>query len=388
MGEEKRVFVNSIRPDDTVTSLFLVREKSLLYGKTGQPYLSMNLCDKTGSVDAKVWDNAEQVDTLFGEGDFIKVKALATSYNGKLQLRVQNLRAVPEEEVDPLLFFESSPHDPDRMWAELTDLLGRVSNPHLRRLVRLFEEDDDFALLFKRAPAAKSIHHSYLGGLLEHTLSLARLAVMIAGHYPQVDESLLLCGILFHDMGKIRELSFDRGLSYSDEGRLVGHITLGVEMLNEKLALLTDFPPELKMVLTHLILAHHGIFEFGSPKRPKTLEAMVLSLLDDLDARVHSFTSILAGETKQGRWSNYQKIYDRYLYRWNGPDLLGEEPPSKDSSRPPLDGPASGAKEGADRAVFSNPIRLPALNDGPPSTGEKESGESKPDLLAWRKNSK
>ncbi len=320
----KELYIATIRPGQTVQEVFLCTQKAELLGKTNQPYLNIDLTDKTGSCNAKVWDNVDQISKLFEEGDLVEVRAQAITFNNKLQLRIQRIRKVDDSQIDPADFFPTSAIDPNVMLTELKELVVQLEQEDIRRVILSFLEDEDFARRYIRTPAAKTIHHSYLGGLLEHTLSLAKLARQVAAHYPEVDESMLVAGVFFHDLGKVRELQCDRTIAYTDEGRLIGHMILGVELFHDKVRELGDFPDELKMLITHMILAHHGQLEFGSPKRPKTIEAMVLAALDDLDARIYSFHSILENETKVGRWSTYQKMYDRYLYRWNGPEKLGE----------------------------------------------------------------
>lgn len=373
-----KIFIEAIRPDDQVLTTFLCTNKSSFVGKTGLPYLSLTLVDKTGSVDAKVWDNVDELTTRFEEGNFVKVKGVATLYNTKLQLRISNIRAVDDNDVNPADYFQSSPHNIDGMLAEFREIIGGLENADIRRLIQSFLDDPAFVERYSRAPAAKSIHHAYLGGLLEHTLSLAKLAGRITEHYPNLDRSLLMAGVFFHDIGKIRELSYDRGAGYTDEGRLLGHIVLGVEMLNARTRELGDFPDELRMLIGHLILSHHGTLEFGSPKRPKFLEAHVLGVIDDLDARVHSWQTILDNETRSGRWSTYQRLYDRYLYRWQGPEILAEGDDETGSTPEAGASPEPGkASPGAGKGGFSNAIRF----------SDAQNGDKSPDpgLPLWKK---
>ncbi|RJO67839.1 MAG: HD domain-containing protein [Myxococcales bacterium] len=378
MKEEKGRFVTDIQPDEQIVAVFLCERKDLFTGKTGQPYLSLRLIDRTGAVDGKVWENAETVAKQFKVEDYVKVKASALTYNGKLQLRINQIRSVPDSVVDAADFQPTTRYDIEEMYAELRALLNGMANPQLKRLVLYFLDDDAFAERFKHAPAAKAIHHPFIGGLLEHVLSLAKLAKLVCSHYPNVDESMLLTGVFFHDIGKIRELEFERATSYTDEGRLLGHITLGVEMVNEAAAKLPDFPRELKTLVAHMILSHHGVFEFGSPKRPKIVEAMVLSMIDDLDARVASFQAILDEETQEGRWSQYQKIYERYLYRWQGPESLkNNDSQDENGGKPtpahrPTERPQGGTKD------FHNPIRFPGLG------GAAKEGDKNLDLPLWK----
>lgn len=357
MGEEKTVFAENIKPDDQFDSIFLCQSKSLFTGKTGKPYLSLTLIDKSGSVDAKVWDNAEQASSLFSDGDYVKVRAKATTYNGNIQLRISRIKAIDADQVNPEFFFPTTSFDVGEMLSELRGIVESLENENIRKLLLLFLDDEEFLSVYKRTPAAKNIHHPFLGGLLEHTLSLMNVARLLCSHYEQIDFSMLAAGVFLHDIGKTRELEFERGTGYSDEGRLVGHITIGIEILNERIAQIPDFPEDLKVLLKHMILAHHGTLEFGSPKRPKIIEAHVLSVIDDLDARMNSFSEILAKETKNSRWTTYQRLYDRYLYRWQGPEIMDdseeEEAPETPDHRP-TEKPSSRKKN----EKFSNAIRF------------------------------
>lgn len=364
MVEGKKRFARDIRPDEHINEIFICQKKGEFVGKTGLPYMSLTLIDKSGSVDGKVWDGVEKLSPGFAEGDYIRVKASASQYNGKVQLRISDIQKVSQSQVNAADYLPSSSYDISEMTSELHELLRReVTCEPLALLVESFLGDEAFLPRYQRTPAAKAIHHSFVGGLLEHTLSLARLAVLICGHYPQVDRSMLLTGVFFHDLGKVRELDVGGTLGYTDEGRLIGHITLGIELMNEHIARIPNFPPELKMVLTHLILSHHGTLEFGSPKRPKTIEAQVLSAIDDLDARVNSFSTILEDETQDGRWTNYQRIYDRYLYRWQGPEKLKHPDAPKSSENAPKEPEKK-------RESFSNSIRL-ALDESEKPTKDK-----------------
>jgi 3'-5' exoribonuclease len=366
MEAVEKIFIEAIKADDQFVTTFLCTNKGSFVGKTGLPYLSLSLVDKTGSVDAKVWDNVEDLTARFDEGDFVKVKANATLYNGKIQLRISNIRAVPDEDVNPADYFQSSKFDIEEMLSDLKTIYSELENKDISRLVLSFLNDEAFTVRYTRAPAAKTIHHPFLGGLLEHTLSLARLAKLVASHYTNLDTSLLLAGVFFHDIGKVRELAYERSAGYTDEGRLLGHITLGVEMLNERLAVLGNFPEQLRMLITHLILSHHGTLEFGSPKRPKFLEAHVLGVIDDLDARVNSWQHILDEETQTGRWSNYQRLYDRYLYRWRGPEVLIEDDTKEQKTDPKAEQTSrSPRKPAGDKPKdnFSNSIRISGMSN-------------------------
>jgi 3'-5' exoribonuclease len=237
-------------------------------------------------------------------------------YRNQVQVQIQKLERM-EGAVDPAVFLENTSKDTSQMLSELKDLANRIKNRHLRELVESFLADHEFISLFKKAPAAKVFHHSYLGGLLEHTLSVSRLAIMTAEHYPDLDGDLLLTGAILHDIGKTEELSFERNIDYSDQGRLLGHIVLGVMMLEKKLSLIKDFPPELAIRIKHLILSHHGEFDFGSPKRPKFLEAFALHLIDDIDAKMNGLSRLLKDDRQEGSWTGFNTMFQRYLFKGN-----------------------------------------------------------------------
>jgi len=309
-----RVWVEDLKENDRVSGLYLVKVKRLGTTKKGDPFLSLVLADRTGEVEARVWDDAESASRRFGEGDVVAVEGRAGSYRNVVQLVLSRVdKAGPVE--DPSLFLESSPLDAREMMGALRRLLGTIENPHLKRLVERFLSDRAFTELFRKAPAAKNFHHGYLGGLLEHTLSVCRLAASIAGHYPDLDRDLLLCGAFLHDIGKTREYAYTTHIDYTDEGRLLGHLALGTAMLDEKLSGLRSFPAELAVRLKHLILSHHGELSFGSPKRPKFLEAFALHLADDLDAKMNGLRRFMDRDRSDGAWTEFNRLFERYFLK-------------------------------------------------------------------------
>jgi 3'-5' exoribonuclease len=312
----KNVYARDIRQGDKVSEVFLVAEKNLAYSQKGAPYLSLKLQDRTGEVDGKIWDHAPEWDQAFKKGDFIQVNARAVSYRDAVQLNILGLRKLEDGDIDPVDFLAACEGDPEEMFAELLGFVERVTSPHLSALLRAFIEDEVLMHRFKRAPAAKSFHHATIGGLLEHTLSVTRLLERAADHYPGANRDLLITGGILHDIGKVHEFSYDRMVEYTDVGRLVGHIVMGVEMLDAKLAGLPDFPEQTAMALRHLILSHHGVLEFGSPKRPKTLEALIVHHMDDLDAKVNALkTFIEASPEEDSDWTPYHRLLERYIYK-------------------------------------------------------------------------
>ena len=230
-----------------ITTSFLVHSKEIRQKKTGELYLSLLLGDRTGEVDAKMWDNVTEVLDTFDRDDFVKVKGLIQIFHNRPQLTIHKVRRMDDSEIDFADYFPSSRRDPEEMWAELRATVAAIGNPHLKALVEALLDDEDVARRYRRAPAAKQIHHAYLGGLLEHVLSLCTLARMVAAHYPNIDCDLLLTGVVLHDIGKIYELNYERGFSYSDDGQLLGHMTIALRMVADKLRGLPDFPPPLAL---------------------------------------------------------------------------------------------------------------------------------------------
>jgi 3'-5' exoribonuclease len=277
---KKTVYIENLKAGEKVTSAFLVAEKNLAYSQKGAPYLNLRLKDKTGEIDGKIWDNATEWDGQFKKGDIVQIYGRALSYKNSLQLSVLELKRLTDDQIELADYFPAAKQAAEDMFTELMTYVEKIQTPCLKDLLNAFFQDDKTKTLFKKAPAAKGFHHVYLGGLLEHTLSVAKLLDMTIQHYPDVNRDLLLTGGLLHDIGKIYEFDYDRLVQYSDEGRLIGHIVIGVEMVNAKMATIDGFPKTLAMELRHLILSHHGMLEFGSPKRPKTLEALIVHHID------------------------------------------------------------------------------------------------------------
>ncbi|HSB03973.1 MAG TPA: HD domain-containing protein [Thermodesulfobacteriota bacterium] len=308
------LWVSEIKQDDQVRGQYLVRTKRTASTKKGAPFLIITLSDRTGEIEAKVWDRVEEFAPLFKEGDVLEVDGIAGPYRNQLQITLSTLRAVTEVS-DPSIFLEVTRKDINKMMGSLRELLKTIRHSRIKALVESFLADRQFIGLFKHAPAAKSFHHSYVGGLLEHTLSVCQMTRSIADHYPQLDSDLLLAGAFLHDIGKVRELRWDRLIDYTDEGRLIGHLTLGVTMMDERLARLGRFPEEIGQRLKHLILSHHGEYEFGSPKRPKFLEAFALHLIDDLDAKINGLSRFMEKDKQEGHWTDFNRLFERYFLK-------------------------------------------------------------------------
>ncbi|MGH7774419.1 MAG: 3'-5' exoribonuclease YhaM family protein [Candidatus Binatia bacterium] len=316
----KSLFVADIRENQSVDSFFLVAAKNHGVTKGGNGYLTLKLVDRSGEIEGRVWERAEDLGRGFEKNDFVRVRGQATLYQGKVQIRVQDIARVDEATVAPEDFLAKSLCDPEAMADELIMILRAMKNPHLRALAESFFADQAFMDLFKRAPAGKTIHHPYLSGLLEHTRSLLKLILKVVENYRGIDVDLLLMGGFLHDIGKVYEFSFDRAVEYTDRGQLLGHLVMEIEIVNEKIKTIPDFPEELAMLVKHMIISHHGSLEFGSPKLPQTLEAVMLHYLDDLDGKIQSIQGLLEKE-RSSRWTSFHRAYGRNFFRAK----LGEE---------------------------------------------------------------
>lgn len=311
-------YISDLAAGGPVDEVFLLAERNVAHKKDGNPFLNVTLADRTGQVKGVVWDQVERISAAAAEGDFVQVRAQVGEYRGSLQLVVKDMLRVPPEQVDAGDFLPATSRDVTRMFERLRDMTTRMQNPHLKALFEGFWGDADFVALYTRAPAAKQMHHAYIGGLLEHTLSMAVLAEMVAGHYGGVDRDLLLAGVILHDVGKVRELDYTRRIDYTDEGRLLSHIIIGLSMLDERLGALPDFPPQLAHLLKHMIVSHHGAREYGSPEPPKTIEAILLNYIDEMDSRVNSVREYVAKDASDGSWTPYHRLLERHFYKGPG----------------------------------------------------------------------
>jgi len=325
MQPEKGIFVKEISDGQLVEGLFMIREASRAETRTGAPYLMLKVMDSSGEMAGRVWEDAERLLPLCEPGRVVRLTGQAQAYKGVMQLKVNRIAPVDTAGVDLSLFLPATGGDIDLMGKDLLKLVKSVTDPHLRELLKGFFHDRQFFEAFRQAPAAKRLHHACIGGLLEHTLAVARLADAIAPLYPAIDRSLLMAGALLHDIGKVKEFSFEiHPFDYTDSGRLMGHLVLGVEMIQERLNRLGDFPAELAVRLKHLVLSHHGRHEFGSPALPMMTEAFVLHYLDDLDAKMNHLDR-LAGEMREPgyQWSDFQRTLERFIFVKGRPQ--GEE---------------------------------------------------------------
>jgi len=283
----KSQFVADLAPGTRLETTFLIHSKERKTASNGRPYLDLELRDASGIIKAKVWD-CDRLDQDVEPEDFVWVQGNVDAYRGTPQVVVAKLRRCRDEEIDPRDYLPRSKRDPEEMYAALLDRVRRVAEGPVRALLLAVFEDPTIAEKYKLAPAAMSYHHAYLGGLLEHVLSLIELGDRVCDHYPSLRRDLVLAGLLLHDIGKIEELAFRRGFRYTTRGQLLGHITIGLEMVNEKMRAIPDFPAGVREQLEHIILAHHGELEFGSPKEPAFPEALVIHALDNLDSKLES----------------------------------------------------------------------------------------------------
>src|SRR5512136_643299 len=310
-----KTYINEIKENDNIDSCFLVQEKSSSITKTGNAYLKLKLVDRSGEMEGRIWTSVENFAGAFEKDDFVRITGKAVSFQEHLQLNVNRIERVGEEQILFSDFFPTAERDIDEMFQSLSEVIDQIKNPHLSKLLHLFWEDESFIKLFKVAPASKWLHHNYLGGLLEHTLSLVQLVLTNATHYDGLNLDLLLTASILHDLGKVEELSYHRSFDYSDEGRLLGHIILGIERVEDKIRQLPDFPKDLSMLLKHFLLSHHGQYIWGSPKRPMTLEAVMLHFLDDMDAKINGIQQFIKKEVPEGsRWSTYHRTFEQYFY--------------------------------------------------------------------------
>jgi len=310
----KRTFVEDLHRDDRVEDAFVVASKTVGTTSRGDPYMRLRLSDRTGSIGAVRWDASESEVSRVNEGEVIVVKGSVSTYKDNLQIEIQSLARCGEA-VDPADFLMSSPRNADEMLAEFDSVLAEVTQPQLRALLDEFFSECDFRRRFREAPAAVSMHHAYVGGLLEHTLSVAQTCLVLAGRYPQANLEMLLAGAALHDVGKVDELVSRPTLGYSEAGNLVGHVVGGTMLVRDAAARIPGFDPLLSLAVQHMILSHHGTTEWGSPKRPMSYEALLLHYADDMDAKMFMFEQAIRESGGDGQlFTGKHKGLDRALF--------------------------------------------------------------------------
>jgi len=351
----KDYYVKDLVPNEKIVSFYLVQAKEVRYKKTsGDPFLSLTLCDSTGRIEAKMWDNVEEVVDGFDRDDFVKVKANVQLYRDQPQLVIQKVRKAEESELDLADFVPHTARDIDEMMLELRTSIEAFENAHLKTLCLAFLDDPDIGGRLRKAPAAKALHHASVGGLLEHVCSLMKLARLVSSNYDFVDAELVQTGVLLHDLGKLDELTYERAFGYSSEGQLLGHITICIQWIDRKCNQLPEFPQRLKRVVEHMVLSHHGRYEFGSPKLPMFPEAAVLSYIDDLDSKLEAMRSSIAHEPgSDPDWTRYNPALERPVL--NVARFLDEAPAASDPPPLPTERPAEAAPP-ENRSLFAEKL--------------------------------
>jgi len=311
----KKRFITDIKAGDRVDEIFVLSEKILSQKRDGNNFLNVTLSDKTGTIKGVVWDNVDQIAAGITSGDFTLVNGSVGDYRGTLQVVIKKMEPISPDMIDPSDFLPQTSRDIEGMLERLMKITETIKTDYLKALIDTFFKDKEFVNKFKTAPAAKKMHHAYIGGLLEHTLSMVSLAEKIAGHYSGIDRDLLLSGTVLHDIGKIDEFEYQFKIDYSDKGRLLNHIVIGLKMVDDKLSGIEHFPEDQMLLLKHLIVSHHGTREFGSPEPPKTIEAVLLNYIDEIDSKVNGIRDFIASEDPDETWTSYHRLLERHFYK-------------------------------------------------------------------------
>jgi 3'-5' exoribonuclease len=410
-----KLWVKDVKEGERAKSLFLVARKAIPTAKSGKTYLSVTFQDKTGELEARAFDKVDELAATFEEKDYVEVEGAIGAFQGKPQLRIEGIAKIDAAglEASEFVFIPApEPKKPEKpaaadaengLWSELLALVDHVVDPHVKELIKAFVEDDDVAARLRRAPAAKTVHHAYPGGLLEHTVSCLKLAHRLADHFPQVDRDLLVAGAFFHDLGKIRELSGERGSEYTDEGRLVGHLVMTAQWIHDK-ARRVGASRDLEHHVVHMVLSHHGRLEYGSPKVPMTLEAVLTHEIDELDSRVNSWLNLMGKEGGNRRWTDANNVYEQPIWRGTLPTVQAEKkgPPAelltpviyvprdgaaggpqkknKPKKRPePRPQPSGGEAKPAEGAAAEQPQGAPAAAEARPPRAPRPERSERPD---------
>jgi 3'-5' exoribonuclease len=350
----KSQFVGGLQEGQVVNSLFLVRDKEIrTSARTGKSWLELDLTDRTGTISSIMWDNFTGIASKFERDDVVQIRGRVTVFNGQKQLTLEQIVPVAERDYELADFLPHTKYDVEKLYAELRTAIGAMSNPWLKKLLSSVVEDPAIMPRLKRAPAAMTMHHAYLGGLLEHMVSLIGLSRAVATHYPELDADLLLSGVVLHDVGKIDELRYGRGIDYSTQGRLLGHIMMGAGLVRDKIKAIPEFPPTLAVLVEHLILSHHGSHEFGSPSLPQTREAIALHFLDDVDSKMAGMRATLESAAEgggQSEWTDRNPSLRRNLLRADKFLAGGAGDSESGGSHPP-------AERASDAVASKSPVR-------------------------------
>ena len=327
MHPQKGPYLRDLSPGERFIGFYVLRNKQLesFRDPTRGVYLTLILSDRTGQMVARVWENAEETAARLDKHDIVKVDGEVEMYLDRSQIRVLRLRTANPDEYDLRDMLPASEHDPTKLLETVYAYIEQISSPYLRALLNVFFSDEAFVAQFQQVPAARRIHHAYIGGLLEHTVELLRLGERVVELYPNIHADLFTTGLILHDIGKVREFTWDFDIDYSAEGRLLGHITLTDEMVTRAIAQIEGFPSELAMRLRHMLLSHHGRYEWGSPRRPHTLEAIALHHLDNLDVQINRFHLLLKNLPEDTVWTEYDRMLGRQLYAGEDDPLSVEE---------------------------------------------------------------
>lgn len=311
----KKQFIADIKAGDWVDDIFVLSEKSLSQKRDGDNFLNVIISDKTGTLKGVVWDNVNQIAAGITSGDFAYVNGNVSEYKGALQVVIKKMEPFPSDRIDPSDFLPQTSRNIEDMFERLVKRANSITTDYLKALINAFFNDREFVNKFKTAPAAKKMHHAYIGGLLEHTVSMTSLADKIAGHYGGINRDLLLTGAILHDIGKIDEFDYQSKIDYSDKGRLLNHIVIGIKMVDDKLSEIDHFPEDQMLLLKHMIVSHHGTREFGSPEPPKTIEAVLLNYIDEIDSKVNAVRDFIASEDPDETWTSYHRLLERHFYK-------------------------------------------------------------------------
>ena len=310
-GGKKMKYISTLREGERISEIYLCKKKQTALTKAGKPYENVLLQDKTGTLDAKIWDVGSVGIDDFDAYDYVAITGDITCFQGNLQCSIKRVRKAQEGEYEPKDYLPVSERNPEEMYGELMQLIASVKNPYLSKLLHSFFDDEAFAKQFKFHSAAKSVHHGFVGGLLEHTLGVTKNCDYFAKSYPLLNHDLLISAAIFHDIGKLKELSIFPENDYTDAGQLLGHIVIGTEWIGEEIRKIEGFPVVLANELKHCIIAHHGELEFGSPKKPALVEALALSFADNIDAKMETFKELLANVPDNNlEWQGYDRFME------------------------------------------------------------------------------
>jgi 3'-5' exoribonuclease len=315
MSETERTWIKDLRAGTDLDECYAVRAADVRQRRGGGPYLAVSLGDRTGEVTALVWQNVDRLRDVLEPGNVVAIQGQVQRYHQQLQVVVRQAEVLALESVDQELFVRSSSVDPELLWGRLTTLIEEIEDPHIRQLLFRIFSDPEVERLFREAPAARSMHHAFRSGLLEHTVSVTTIARSLAGHY-LLNADLVVAGALLHDLGKIWELEIGASIEYTDDGRLVGHIPMETIFVEKKIGELEAFPAEIRRQLLHILLSHHGEYGFGSPRRPKTPEALLVHMTDNMDSKMAGMLEAITAEGSDDEaWTPYSRILERHIYR-------------------------------------------------------------------------